>query len=112
MEIKRHKNFICKFIKQDHGEFDINFSSILEFVNLIKLKEYEPHLSKALKLVKNRDSSDADFLACASYIKADFIWSNDKDLKGQNLFPTRTTGNLLILENRLLLTRFLPILLN
>jgi|SRR3989344_5236373 len=90
-EIKRHKNFICRFIKQNTREFNINLHSILEFVHILSIKEYTPYLTKSLELMKDRDSSDAVFIACAFCIKADFIWSNDKDFKEQNLFQTKTT---------------------
>lgn len=43
------------------------------------------------KTVMTRDVQDADYLACALAIHADFIWTNDKDFLTQQIILTKTT---------------------
>ena len=63
-------------------------------------KDYEEYLSKAQKLLKDRDVDDAHLLALALKEKTP-IWSNDKDFKPlTSVSPVYTTAQLLNLIPR------------
>ena len=52
-------------------------------------------MDQAKKAISKRDMEDADYIACGLAIKADFIWTNDKDFKIQKIIPAKTTKKFL-----------------
>ena len=89
-EIRKYKSFICGYSKQSSEEFDTNLNSLLVFINVLESIEYEPFMQES-KVAMTRDVKDADYLACALAIRADFIWTNDKDFSTQHIILTKTT---------------------
>ncbi|MBS3145335.1 PIN domain-containing protein [Candidatus Woesearchaeota archaeon] len=98
-EIRKHKDDICKFINQDSEEFDINFNALSLFINVVDYKNYALYMNKAVEAIEKRDLNDADYIACALAVNADFIWTNDRDFIDQALIPTKTTDQF-IEENK------------
>lgn len=91
-EIRKYKEEICRKINQTSEEFELNYKALLAFVNLLDLTEYAAFIDEAKKAIGERDINDIDYLACSLMLKADFIWSNDKDFKIiQNIIPVKTT---------------------
>ncbi|MDP4012431.1 MAG: PIN domain-containing protein [Candidatus Nanoarchaeia archaeon] len=89
-EIRKYKKEICEFINQTSEEFEIDYKALLIFINLIDFVEYEKFMDKAKEVI--RDVKDADYIACGLAVKADFIWSNDKDFKDiQQIIAVKTT---------------------
>ena len=80
-------------------EFDIYFEALIFFVNILNYKEYEDYLEKSVNAIKRRDIKDADYIACALAINADFIWTEDKDFSEQKLAKIKNTTQF-IEENR------------
>lgn len=92
IEITKHKQEICKFSNQTNEEFETNYRAILTFINVLDFVEYEQFIDLAKRALGKRDLKDADYLACGLAVKADFIWSNDKDFKEvQHIIPVKTT---------------------
>lgn len=91
-EIKKYKVLICEKTGQTSEEFDESFDALLKFVKLLEYIEYEDFMDKARQAISHRDWKDADYLACALAVKADFIWTNDKDFVIQKLVAIKTTN--------------------
>lgn len=89
-EIKRHQSFICAYGKQSSEEFTTNFRALLYFIDVVDSVVYDPFLQQA-RAALSRDIQDADYLACALAVHAEFLWTNDKDFSTQHLVPTKTT---------------------
>ncbi len=88
-EIRKHKQEICEFSNQANEEFEINYNALLAFIDVVDYVEYERFMFKAKEVV--RDINDADYIACGLAVKADFIWSNDKDFQEiQSIIPIKT----------------------
>ncbi len=90
-ELKRKKKFIIQRIGQAEEEFDINLNAILVFIKIVDSIEYRDFLDDAIRMIGDRDSNDIDFLACALYVNAGFIWTEDKDFIEQKLIPIKNT---------------------
>ena len=90
-EINKHSNRIIKEARITKKEFsDIREEIALE-VNFIPLQEYKNYLKTAVKV---KDAADVDFIALALKFKIP-IWSNDKQLKEQNLVRVFTTEEII-----------------
>lgn len=90
-EIKKYEKEICQKVGCTSEEFKENLEALLFFIEAIKTKDYENYLEKSKTAIKDRDSEDADYIACALHVKADFIWTEDKDFSKQNLVKIKTT---------------------
>ncbi len=90
-EIRKYERIICERTKQNSEEFTLNFEALSAFVTETDEKDYDPFLEKARTLLKNRDLTDVEYVACALAVNADFIWTNDKDFSVQTLVKTRNT---------------------
>lgn len=89
-EIKKHQSFICTYGQQSPEEFTANLDALLFFIDVVDFVVYEPFLQQA-QATLSRDVEDADYLACALAVHADFLWTNDKDFSTQDLVPIKTT---------------------
>ncbi len=90
-EIMKHRHLICERGGQSPPEFDENLDALLVFINVLEYGKYKEFVEKSTVLLESRDKKDADYLACAFSINADFIWTNDEDFSVQKLIRTRTT---------------------
>ncbi len=90
-EIKKHKEYICERSGYTSEEFDAAFNALVVFVKLMERSEYNAFFKQAKHALEKRDLKDADYVACAQVVHADFIWTNDKDFSVQNLVKTKTT---------------------
>lgn len=91
-EILKYKADICAKSGQSLDEFEMDLDALFKFFTEIDPVEYSPYFDEAYGAISRRDSKDADYLACALFVNAEFIWSDDKDLKSQDLIPVRSTG--------------------
>ncbi len=94
-EIKNKKELLCNLRNINSNEFDINLTALLILVKTIDKFEYDEYIENSTKLIGKRDIKDIDYIACALYIKADFIWTNDKDFSEQNLIKIMTTEEII-----------------
>ena len=91
-EIKRYRQQICAKMNWTSEEFNIYLEALLVFITLLDHQGYERYLEKSLSAIKQRDVKDADYIACALLISADFIWTEDKDFSGQKLVDIKSTA--------------------
>ncbi len=94
-EIKKHSLLVCEKLNISSEEFRDNLQAVLLFVRSITREECEPWLEKAKQALDARDSSDAEYLACALAVQADFIWTQDKDFSAQHLVLVKNTQQFL-----------------
>ena len=90
-EIWKYKKDICEKSCRTSEEFDDNFAALLVFVDVLNYIEYEQFMEEARIAISARDWKDADYIACAIAVSANFIWTNDKDFSSQNIVLARTT---------------------
>lgn len=77
---------------------DLELIKILDFffkqrIKIIKTSEVKAELNNAYKIMKNFDEKDTPILALALHTQG-IIWSNDKNLKKQEIVKTLTTSEL------------------
>jgi predicted nucleic acid-binding protein len=80
-EILKHKKEIIKKSKKTELDFNYLFSKVLEQIKIIKESKIEIYLNHCKKLIE--DPEDIPFLASAMAIKAEGIWTEDKDFQKQ-----------------------------
>jgi len=91
-EVDKQKKEVCKKLQITSEEFTTNLEALLKFVHVLQFIEYEPWMQKAKEALQQRDVNDADYLACALSVNANFLWTQDKDFGIQQLVPTKTTA--------------------
>ncbi len=89
-EVQKHLGHVCKKTQRRPDEMYGRFCSLLKCIEVIQNNAYYAFLEIAKEHMA-RDVSDAEYLACALAVKADFIWTNDKDFTSQKLVPCKTT---------------------
>jgi predicted nucleic acid-binding protein len=94
-EVRKYRDYICQKAEQTVEEFDVNFDALMVFVQVLEYSEYYKHMEKSREAIAERDWKDADYIACALAIPADFIWTNDKDFTAQTLVPIKTTQQMM-----------------
>jgi predicted nucleic acid-binding protein len=90
-EIIKYKDKISEKMEWSDEEFDFYFDALLIFIKSIEKEEYIKYLEKAKNAII-RDVKDSDYIACALHLKADFIWTEDKDFSEQSLVKVKTTN--------------------
>lgn len=91
-EIMKYREKISERMNWTSQEFDISFNALIVFIKPIKEKEYELFMEKVVSVMNKRDVKDSDYVACALYVGADFIWSDDNDFTEQNLIQVKNTA--------------------
>ncbi len=94
-EISKHKEELCQKAGYSLKEFDSILNALLKFIKTVDYGFYEEFMDDAVKAIGERDIKDADYIACASSLGAEFIWTNDKDFRSQELIPVKTTKELM-----------------
>jgi putative PIN family toxin of toxin-antitoxin system len=89
-EVDKNKSIILKKTKLSEFDFYKALKFFEKLVKIVKKEDYEFYLDSAKEFMK-RDVSDAHYLACAFCVKADFIWTNDKDFSCQSVIPIKST---------------------
>ena len=67
---------------------------MLQKVTIIPNEILLHYRDRAYKIIKNIDSDDVTFIACALAFSDSIIWSNDKKLKQQSKIPIITTNEM------------------
>lgn len=73
-------------------DFDQLFSTLTSGIHVVDKNEYDSFMSKALEIAPHEE--DAPYLACALHLGIP-LWSNDAELKDQNLVKVLSTTELL-----------------
>lgn len=71
------------------------FDALLVFIDIVSYEKYASYYIIAYEALKERDTTDVPYLACALAVHADFIWTEDNDFSFQNLVQTKTTTEFL-----------------
>ena len=95
-EILKNREVICNKAFKTHVECEMEMWALLRFVNLLEYSDYSKYVSEASNAIASRDVSDVDFLACALAIKAEFIWTEDKDFTAQKLVSVKSTAQFMM----------------
>tara|TARA_Y100000310_G_C20702951_1_gene831790 strand:- start:9118 stop:9522 length:405 start_codon:yes stop_codon:yes gene_type:complete len=82
IETRKYADLIKKKAKITSEEFEILLSILFERIETIPKLEYEKFLEKCKPLIS--DVADVPFLAVASALKTDGIWSDDAHFEEQN----------------------------
>ena len=90
-EIEKHKTEILKKTKKTEKEFNDVFSFIKKIISIIPKEEFNGYIDSANKI--SPDPDDVMYIALALKLKYP-IWSNDKDLKKQNIVKIYSTEEL------------------
>ena len=89
-EIKNHKKEIVKKSKLSDEEFDILFSTLINYVKIIPIDKIVPFKKTAYEIIGKIDEDDVIFIATALAYNAQ-IWSDDKDFQKQDRIQILTT---------------------
>ena len=92
-EIYKYEKEIIRKAKITHEEFEIILSLIFERIGITPQEEYKTYISQAKTLIS--DIGDVPFIAACLALKADGIWSDDKDFKKQNKIKIYTTTDMM-----------------
>lgn len=90
-EAEEHKQEIILKSGMSTDDFDALFALLLRKVTIVPSKVLEQHRQEAEEIVKDIDSNDVLFFACALAYKGSIIWSNDAELKKQTRIKVITT---------------------
>ena len=89
-EIKNHKKEIVKKSKLSDEEFEILFSTLINYVKIIPIDKIVPFKKTAYEIIGKIDEDDVIFIATALAYNAQ-IWSDDKDFQKQDRIQILTT---------------------
>ncbi len=96
-EIGKHKNDVCKRFKLAAEDFNIMFSSLRLFVNIVKDDSFTTFIPEAISHIEPH-TKDVAYVALALSLKATHadvgIWSNDSLLKKQPAAKVFSTSEL------------------
>jgi putative PIN family toxin of toxin-antitoxin system len=94
-EIRKYKKELCKKAGYSSEIFDNSLNALLKFIKTIDEIQYQIYIQNAVDAIGKRDVKDADYIACALALGADFIWTNDKDFTSQAIISIKTTKELM-----------------
>lgn len=94
-EVEKHRQELALVRKCTEQEIIEAFDALLVFIDVVSYEKYNSYYNRAYEALKDRDATNVGYLACALAVKADFIWSEDKDFNAQSLVPVRTTEEFL-----------------
>jgi predicted nucleic acid-binding protein len=95
IEIGRHRDYLIEKSKTDEKNFDVLLYTLLENITVIPYEDMQDEFEIALKEMKSIDVKDSPFLAVGIAVKADGIWTEDRDFLKQNILKVYSTKELL-----------------
>ena len=99
-EMHKHINELMQKSAMSIEEFNQLLKLILTKVKVVQAEMLYPHRDKALEIVKEIDTNDVLFIACALAYPKSVIWSNDKKLKKQNKIKVLNTAEIIHLQQK------------
>ena len=94
LEIEEHKAELLNKSGLDDESFQYLIDLIFARIRVVDPSIIEPFKKKAIEIMKSLDVNDSPFLALAMALNCP-IWSNDGDLKKQNIVKVYTTQEIL-----------------
>lgn len=83
-EIEKYKQYLIDKSELSEEEFEELFELIIEDINIIPSEEIKPYMDQAKEIMKDIDTKDSPFIACALYLKIG-VFSYDEHFKKQNI---------------------------
>ena len=93
-EIEKHRKYLMNKSKLNKEDFNFLLLTLLEKVTLVPFKEFQEKYKDAVKIMSNIDINDSAFIALGLALKADGIWTEDKDFYEQNILKVYSTNEL------------------
>lgn len=93
-EMEKHKDELLKKAKMGEKEFNQLLELLLARVLIVPNTILEKHYAAAFELVKDIDSDDLIFFACALNYPGSIIWSDDARLKKQSKIKIINTSEM------------------
>lgn len=93
-EMKKHKKELMKKTKLPEKDFNELLELILRRVLIVPNEALYKYRKEAMKIVKDIDSDDEIFIACALAYPDCVLWSDDKKLKKQPKVKVVNTGEI------------------
>ena len=93
-EIIRHKDFLLERSGLAKENFEVLIQLILQYIFIVNEADIKNYTKAANEIMKDIDSGDAPFVACALFAKADGIWSHDKHFDKQTAVKKFTNSDL------------------
>jgi putative PIN family toxin of toxin-antitoxin system len=94
-EIMKHQKLITKKAGIDQDELDKFIQELFQVVQTIPFDRYRSYIKKGLNVIGDIDKDDAPFAAVALALKADGIWTNDRDFEKQDVIKIWKTQDLI-----------------
>jgi predicted nucleic acid-binding protein len=91
-EFEKYKSLILKKTKKSEKELEIIMNILKEIICVISIDDYFDYVEKAKEI--SPDPKDVDYIALALKLNCS-IWSNDKELKHQNIVKIYSTKDIL-----------------
>ena len=93
-EVEKYKTELCN--KSGYSEEDLEsmISFLLENIEIVPFEQIKRYIEIAEKIMNSIDIKDAPFIATSLAIKADGIWSFDKDFTLQSKIKVFTTTDI------------------
>ena len=91
-ELEKHRLSLIEKSKVSERDFDLTVSIILSKIKLISYSEFNSFLEKAKEIFQ--DLNDEEYFALSLSLNIP-IWSDDKDLKEQNVVKVISTKELI-----------------
>lgn len=95
IEMQKHKTIILKKSGMTQKDFSNLLQLILKKVLIVPNETLMPYKKVAMEIVKDIDSDDVLFFACALAYPDSVIWSNDKRLKKQKQIKILNTREII-----------------
>lgn len=93
-EIRKYRDYLIEKSKTDEKNFDVLLYTLLENITLVPYEDMQDEFEIALEKMKSIDAKDSPFLAVGIAIKADGIWTEDRDFLKQNILKVYSTKEL------------------
>mgnify|MGYP003993487705 FL=1 len=100
IEIKNHEKELLKKAKLSQEGFISLIKKLLRNVQIIQIKDVNPYLMMAKKIMEKIDIDDAVFIAASFSLNLP-IWSDDKHFQTQNQVRVYTTKDIIELIRKL-----------
>ena len=91
-EIKKHETLILKKSGLSKSDFAVILSLVSSRIETISKEEFSQHILKAQEV--SPDNNDKQYFALALHLQC-FIWTNDKELKKQEIVRIVNTQELI-----------------
>lgn len=90
-ELEKHSEYITRKTRRTKQEYEEAIRNFLKKVKIIPAKEYINHSKEAQKITP--DQNDFHYFALALHLRCP-LWSNDKELKRQDIIKVYSTEEL------------------